>query len=62
MNMEKCRTSTMNVHSTVNVGIVNRTKIIKCLGAFLDEELELRHHIIKRCHTAMQGFKKNHKY
>ena len=55
INMEKCRTSTI----TVNVDIVNRTKIIKCLGSFLDEELKLRHNFIKRCHTAMQGFKNN---
>ena len=47
--LEKCVTTNIDVNST----IVNCSQIIKYLGAWLDQHMQLHDHIVKKCRTPM---------
>ena len=51
---EKCVTTSIDVKST----IVNCSPIIKYLGAWLDQHMQLCDHIVKKCRTAMMNMQK----
>ena len=51
-NWRKCKTNQINI----NGEIVKRSNIIKYLGAFLDELLNLIQHITKKCKKAMYNW------
>ena len=50
--LKKCKTNQINV----NGELVKRSNIIKYLGAFLDELLNLRQHITNKCKTTMYNW------
>jgi hypothetical protein len=49
VQLQKCHTCELNVNRTM----VKRSKSVKYLGATLDENLTLKHHITKKCQIAM---------
>ena len=51
---EKCVTTSIDVNST----IVNCSSIIKYLGAWLDQHMQLYDNIMKKCRTAMMNLQK----
>ena len=52
--LEKCVTTSIDVNSTT----VNCSPIIKYLGAWLDQHMQLQDHIVKKCRTAMMNLQK----
>ena len=52
--LEKCVTTSMDVNNTT----VNCSPIIKYLGAWLDQHMQLSEHIIKKCRTAMMNLQR----
>ena len=52
--LEKCVTTSMDVNNT----IVNCSPIIKYLGAWLDQHMQISEHIIKKCRTAMMNLQR----
>ena len=52
--LEKCVTTSIDVNSTA----VNCSPIIKYLGAWLDQHMQLCGHIVKMCRTAMMNLQK----
>ena len=52
--LEKCVTTSIGVNNTT----VNCSPIIKYLGAWLDQHLQLSEHIIKKCRTAMMNLQR----
>ena len=52
--LEKCVTTSMDVNNTT----VNCGPIIKYLGAWLDQHMQLSEHIIKKCRIAMMNLQK----
>ena len=53
--LQKCVTTALDVNGLD----VQGSNIIKYLGAWLDQHLQLVHHITLRCRTAMLNFQKN---
>ena len=51
----KCVTTSIDVNNTT----VNCSPIIKYLGAWLDQHLQLNEHIIKKCRTAMMNLQRS---
>ena len=47
--LSKCITNNINI----NGHEVNRSQTIKCLGAWLDQELKMKQHIVTKCRIAM---------
>ena len=52
--LEKLVTTSIDVNNT----IVNCSPIIKCLGAWLDQHMQLHDHIVKKCRNAMMNLQK----
>ena len=52
--LEKCVTTSIDVNNTT----VNCSPIIKYLGAWVDQHLQLSDHIIKKCRTAMMNLQR----
>ena len=52
--LQKCTTEVLKV----NDDMVTRSKIIKYLGAWLDQHLSIKTHITKKCKTAMMNLQR----
>ena len=49
--LAKCENKSLDV----NEGLVERTDVIKYLGAYMDEQLNMQKHIVEMCRKAIYG-------
>ena len=52
--LKKCSSQYLNV----NGQLINRSQTVKCLGAWLDSNLNFKYHVNKKCQTAMFNFRR----